>query len=59
MKEFTWVSKLEINRVAKRLARLNLTFERRLIQTFSLNHHMRFDFDDLEVLEYENHINRT
>ena len=52
MKEFTWVSKLERNRVAKRLARLNLTFERRLIQTFSLNHHMRFDFDDLEVLEY-------
>ena len=52
MKEFSWVSKLEINCVAKTLAVLKLTFKKRPIQTSSLNHHMRFDSDDLEVLEY-------
>ena len=38
---------------------LNLIFVKRLIQRIHLNHYMRFNLNDLKVLEHLNHAERT
>ena len=36
-----------------------LIFVKRLIQRIHLNHYMRFNLNDLKILEHKNHVQRT